>query len=260
MQLPLHAAGVYAGDNQVSCSDYFVASYTPSLSALLNAQNTLKPLRRIDANALLVAVNNPFQGPILSMTTDEADRIGRCVPSKVVQASSCMDVLEHLQSASIVHFACHASQNPNHPLQSGFFLDDELLTVSKLMELELPNAFLAVLSACETAKGDATQPDQAIHLAGTMLFAGFKSIVATMWCVNIYQLCHQVTDSCCRYMGDLEGPVIAESIYSTLFNPNKESDVLDPNDVPYALDDAVQRLRSSGHDPNVWATYIHIGV
>jgi CHAT domain-containing protein len=185
MQLPLHAAGIYSGHNQVSCSDYFVASYTPSVSALLNAQKALKPVRRSDAQTLLVAVNNPFEGPALSMTLDEADRVRQLVPSNVTAASSCVDVLEHLRSASIVHFACHGSQDPTNPLQSGFFLEDELLTVSKLMELKLPHAFLAVLSACQTAKGDATQPDQAIHLAGTMLFAGFKSIVATMWYVYI---------------------------------------------------------------------------
>jgi CHAT domain-containing protein len=52
------------------------------------------------------------------------------------------------------------------------------------MELKLDYAFLAFLSACETAKGDNEQPDQAMHLAAAMLFSGFKSIVATMWYVD----------------------------------------------------------------------------
>jgi CHAT domain-containing protein len=60
-------------------------------------------------------------------------------------------------------------------------MSDELLTVSSLMSLSLPNAFLAILSACETAKGDVSQPDQAVHLAATMLYIGFKSVVGTMW-------------------------------------------------------------------------------
>jgi CHAT domain-containing protein len=181
MQLPLHAAGIYTGAHQTSCSDFFVASYTPSIEALLNAQRTLKPLRCTAAEALVVAVDNPSEGNALPMTTEEVDTIHRLVPSKVAQASRCFDVLKHIQSASVLHLACHGSQNATDALQSGFTLDDGLLTVSKLMELELPNAFLAVLSACETAKGDATQPDQAVHLAASMLFAGFKSVVATMW-------------------------------------------------------------------------------
>jgi hypothetical protein len=61
-------------------------------------------------------------------------------------------------------------------------------------------------------------------------------------------------------MGDSEGPEIAESIYSALFKQDTTSDCLDPEVVPYALDDAVQKLRRSGLDPSFWATYIHIGV
>lgn len=40
----------------------------------------------------------------------------------------------------------------------------------------LPKAFLAFLSACDTAMGDEKQPDQAVHLASTMLFAGFSVV------------------------------------------------------------------------------------
>jgi hypothetical protein len=63
-----------------------------------------------------------------------------------------------------------------------------------------------------------------------------------------------------RYMGDLDGPVIAQNIYSSIFNEEKESDLFNPSDVPYALDEAVQELRDSGLDPSFWATYIHIGI
>jgi CHAT domain-containing protein len=186
MQLPLHAAGVYTGDKQVSCSDYFVSSYTPSISALLHAKQSAKPLRRSDANTLLVAVNQPIGGIALPMTSKEASIIQHLVSSsaEVTRVSTCDKMLEHIRSASIVHLACHGTQNLSNALQSSFHLEDGMLPVSKLMELELPSAVLAVLSACETAKGDAAQPDQAIHLAATMLFAGFKSVVATMWYVK----------------------------------------------------------------------------
>jgi CHAT domain-containing protein len=63
-------------------------------------------------------------------------------------------------------------------------MKDELLTVSKLMSLNLPRSFVAILSACETAKGDASQPDQAIHLTATMLYAGFRSVIGTLWYVD----------------------------------------------------------------------------
>ncbi|KAJ6522099.1 hypothetical protein DFH09DRAFT_938562 [Mycena vulgaris] len=40
---------------------------------------------------------------------------------------------------------------------------------------------LAVLRACQTAMGDEKLPDEAVHLAASLLFAGFRSVVATMW-------------------------------------------------------------------------------
>jgi CHAT domain-containing protein len=186
MQLPLHAAGIYSGNDQVSCADYFVGSYTPSIAALLHAQQSSKPVRRAEADTLLVAVSRPFQGRPLPMANKEASIVQRLVsPSaKVVQASSCGEMLDRIRLATIVHLACHGTQNPANALESSFHLEDGLLPVSKLMKLELPSAFLAVLSACETAKGDTAQPDQAIHLAAAMLFAGFKSVVATMWYVD----------------------------------------------------------------------------
>lgn len=58
---------------------------------------------------------------------------------------------------------------------------DKMLTVTQLMELNLPHAFFAFLSACDTAKTGNDQPDQAVHLAATMLFVGFKSVIGTMW-------------------------------------------------------------------------------
>jgi hypothetical protein len=61
-------------------------------------------------------------------------------------------------------------------------------------------------------------------------------------------------------MRDLDGPEVAQSIYSTLFKNEDHSEHLDPDDVPYALDDVVQKLRMSGLDPSFWATYVHIGI
>jgi CHAT domain-containing protein len=40
---------------------------------------------------------------------------------------------------------------------------------------------LAFLSACETAKVHKNVPDEAMHLAATLLFAGFRGVIATMW-------------------------------------------------------------------------------
>jgi CHAT domain-containing protein len=90
-------------------------------------------------------------------------------------------ISEVFRSTNLVHMACHGTQNSTDALSSGFCLSNGNLTVSRLMNLDLKNAFFAFLSACETAKGDEKQPDQTVHLAAAMLFVGFRSVVATMW-------------------------------------------------------------------------------
>jgi CHAT domain-containing protein len=89
-----------------------------------------------------------------------------------------------MRKTNVVHLACHGIQDSNDATQSGFCLGDGRLTIAEIMELKLDSAFLAFLSACETAKGDKEQPDQAMQLAAAMLFNGFKSVIATMWYVR----------------------------------------------------------------------------
>jgi CHAT domain-containing protein len=99
-------------------------------------------------------------------------------------SATTSDVAEQLESAHLVHIACHGMQDPKSPLQSCFCLSDGSISVEDLMNMDLKNAFLAFLSACETAKGDLKQAEQTIHLAAAMLFVGFKSVIATLWCAD----------------------------------------------------------------------------
>jgi CHAT domain-containing protein len=96
--------------------------------------------------------------------------------------------VDSLPGSSIIHFACHGVQDSDNPLNSGLMLSDGRLEISRIMhkpdhESGESNTFmsLAFLSACETAKGDRQTPDEAMHLAATLLFAGFRAVVATMW-------------------------------------------------------------------------------
>lgn len=62
-------------------------------------------------------------------------------------------LLERLPEATILHLACHGAHDSSDPLEHGFVLHDGPLTISRLMRLSLPRAFLAFLSACDTAQG-----------------------------------------------------------------------------------------------------------
>jgi CHAT domain-containing protein len=50
--------------------------------------------------------------------------------------------------------------------------------------MDLSQHEFAFLSACETAVGVPTMPDEVIHLAAGLQFAGVKSVVGTLWRVT----------------------------------------------------------------------------
>jgi CHAT domain-containing protein len=129
-----------------------------------------------------------IQPQTLPYTIKELQKIEAHVPNECLvklgipgTPASVEGVVSHLPSVSIAHFACHGQQNMQNPLESALILEDGRLEVSQIMRQSMPNASLAFLCACETAMGDEDLPDEVIHLAATLLFAGFRGAIATMW-------------------------------------------------------------------------------
>lgn len=56
-------------------------------------------------------------------------------------------------------------------------------------------------------------------------------------------------------MHDSDAPIVAAAFYEELI----KDEIFDPDTIPYALDDAIQSLRSTGAPPNRWAPFIHMG-
>jgi CHAT domain-containing protein len=193
--LPLHAAGIYEGprSQRACCTDFVVSSYTPTITALLRAQRATVSTNRDRLSFALVAEKRAHEAalsviPGVDQEIDDVAVVAKLSNIKILHqrfgSTTVADTAALMQDSNIVHLACHGVQDEEDSTQSGFCLGDGRLTIAKLMELKLDNAFLAFLSACETAKGDKEQPDQVMHLAASMLFSGFKSVVATMWYVN----------------------------------------------------------------------------
>lgn len=148
------------------------------------------PISYATASITLVAEKKAFESylQIIHGVETEVKLVAEVARSNGVQVSHHLSgsttvsgACAAMQEANIVHLACHGVQDSGDAIQSGFCLGDGRLTISKLMDMRLDNAFLAFLSACETAHGDKDQPDQAMHLAAGMLFAGFKAVIATLW-------------------------------------------------------------------------------
>ena len=59
-------------------------------------------------------------------------------------------------------------------------------------------------------------------------------------------------------MDDVDGPAVAKRVYEEIFNC--DSEYIDPDTIPYALDAAVGELRQRKLHPSRWAPYIHLGI
>lgn len=190
--MPIHAAGIYDGPqaHRVNCSDYVVSSYTPNLTTLLRSQKIAIGLAQKSLSLALVAEKRAYDSSMQAIVGVEEEilQIAAVARSHAITrvqelagSTTVTGTYEALQEADIVHLACHGVQDALNATESGFCLGDGRLTISKLMNLKNKNAFLTFLSACETAKGDTSHPDQAMHLAAAMLFCGYQNVVATMW-------------------------------------------------------------------------------
>jgi CHAT domain-containing protein/tetratricopeptide (TPR) repeat protein len=87
-----------------------------------------------------------------------------------------------------LHFATHGQFNADEPLASALMLarkdkEDGRLTVSDLYSLSL-DADLVTMSACETGLGKIANGDDIIGLTRGFLYAGARSVVASLWKVD----------------------------------------------------------------------------
>ncbi|KAF8717214.1 TPR-like protein, partial [Rhizoctonia solani] len=240
--LPLHAAGDYEQPGS-RVFDYVISSYTPTLTALLNT--TTSTLRR-NSRVLIIGQEATPGHQQLPGTIKELEYIvghmkGRVNHSKLSGSqATMMTVLNAMEQHDWVHLACHAHQNVQNPTESGFFLHDGILDLASINRRSFKDKGLAFLSACQTATGDETLPDEAIHLASGMLMAGYRSVIATMWSVV-----------------DDDAPFVADEVYARLIRDGK----IGNGEAGKALHYAVAELRDKIGEKefNRWVPYIHVG-
>lgn len=185
-RLPLHAAGPYA-PGQPNLPDLFISSYTPTLGALIRARETRlrNPSGPSSYPTLLIIgqPETPNQIPLPNVSK-ELDVIRTQVPDATIlegDVATSEAVLDAISSHDWVHLACHGHHVPEDPFQSHFSMYDGNVSLRDIIRKNLPNAQLAFLSACHSAKVSETLPDEALHPAAGMLFAGYQSVIGTMW-------------------------------------------------------------------------------
>jgi CHAT domain-containing protein len=150
-------------------------------------------------------------------------------------------VVNGMEECTWLHLACHGIQRPEEPTKSALLLEDGPLTLEEIIQLNLPNAEFAFLSACQTTTGDERLSEEAVHIAGGMLLAGYRGVVATMWSIQ-----------------DELAPEVADEFYAHIMEDGKEPD---NTRAAEALHYSIQKLRGKGDMPlTAWIPFVHLGV
>lgn len=162
----------------------------------LPSASVLKFLRPTPAGneSRLLVLGNPDLGDArldLNFAEDEARLVADMDSTSrlLVRLDASETNLKNSAAAfSRLHFATHGKFNADAPLSSGLHLardaiNDGILTVGELYSMNL-DADLVTLSACETGLGKVTNGDDVVGLTRGFLYAGSRSIVASLWSID----------------------------------------------------------------------------
>ncbi|KAG2337380.1 hypothetical protein BDR05DRAFT_993055 [Suillus weaverae] len=187
--LPLHAAGEYRKYGQF-LSQLYISSYTPSLTALIKAR---RHDRSLSVSFAAIGQNHPAGASFtLDCVEPELELVRTLLPpppavsfTKITSVDATKSrALRALQDHTWLHFSCHGTQAYEEPFKSAFLMRDQPLSLLDITQMDLSRHQFAFLSACETAVGDFKTPDEVVHLAAGLQFAGVKSVIGTLWKVN----------------------------------------------------------------------------
>src|SRR5262245_21938708 len=206
-ELPFQAL-LAEGDHYVI--ENSAVSYAPSLTALREMQARRNGRQPGAATSSLLAFGNPVIGQATIERATLAQRNAKLAPlpeadeevralgrlygatrSKVYTGAEASEdrVKAEAAQARILHFATHATLDNASPMYSYLALaqgdknEDGLLEAWELMRMDL-HADLAVLSACETARGRYGAGEGVIGLTWALFVAGVPSTVVSQWKVE----------------------------------------------------------------------------
>lgn len=213
--------------------DRYSLRFLPSASVL----KYLRPVIR-QKDAPLLALGNPdLNDPRLDLAfaEGEAKLVGSLYPKSRVLLRKDASESNFKQAGNVftrIHFATHGKFQADEPLKSGLYLakdadDDGVLTVGELYSMTL-DADLVTLSACETGLGKVANGDDVVGLTRGFLYAGSRSIVASLWSVD-----------------DKATAALMQAFYGNLASMNKRE----------ALRQAQIQARTAFPHPFFWAAF-----
>lgn len=183
--LPLHAAGPIEGGDGVL--DRVVPSYTASLRALAHARRGV-PARPepVDSVVFVGMPQTPGLADLPGVAREE-EIVRQHVPrvrSLLGPVATPAAVLAALPDQPVAHLSCHGTQDLRAPAWGRLELAGGALHVRDLWRPAGNPAALAVLSACETVRGGAALPDEALTLGTAFQLVGFRHVIGALWSIS----------------------------------------------------------------------------
>ena len=235
--VPFGALSMTGPDGQSHfLAERFAISYAPSASVWLDSRK-----RRTPSAPWLVVSASTADTPL-----PYADVEGRRVAALMRRGGTRLSGDDATEAAlkrarpsdfRILHFATHALMNEAVPLQSHLVLrggdgEDGRLDASEIYAMRL-QAELVVLAACQTGLGRTLVGEGVLSLARAFLYAGARSVVATLWKID-----------------DRRSVEVVTHFYQELMSERSPAQ---------ALQVATRTAISLGLPPRVWAAFIIIG-
>ncbi len=223
-QLPFQA--LYDGERFLI--DRYAISFAPS-ATVFHLCSIKPPV--MSRGALVVGVPDERAPSIL----EEARTVAETLPESTLllgDRASREAVTREARSRRIVHISTHGLYRVDNPMFSAIKLGNTRLSLFDLYDLDL-DAELAVLSGCGTGLSSVVGADELVGLSRGLLYAGARSVLATLWDVN--------DESTTRFM---------RGFYRYLISG------LEPAE---ALQRSLWDLREDYPHPYFWAPFVLIG-
>jgi CHAT domain-containing protein len=185
-------------DGQKYLIENYTVSTVPAVS-LTNSRDTLpKEIEKTPILALGVSQEFP-KFPALKSVPSELDAIVKQSPTdmkgiypgkEILNSGFSYEALrDNIIGQKIIHIATHGKFLPNNPKESYLLMGTgTTLPISEIEQLRnLGNVHLIVLSACETALGEATQDGKEILGISNYFIGGeskAKAVIASLWVVS----------------------------------------------------------------------------
>lgn len=240
--LPLHAAGHHDSDPADTVLNRATSSYTPTLRALQHMRQRSPQPRPPRPGPLIVAMPDTPGHPRLNGAQAELDYLTCRFPQHTTlsgPAATLDAVTTAMPRHAWAHFSCHGQRDATTRSGDRLLLHDQALTASHIANMNVGDADLAFLSACDTYTTGDLVPDECLTIGAALQLAGYQHVIATQWPVY-----------------DNSTADLAADIYDTV----AADQTLNATSSGSALRAAMLRARSRNpNDPTRWVPYVHLG-